>query len=248
MTFRRPDPAAEVARVVELVEVEPAADDAAPGTGGWLQRLCCVATRDLPAWGAAVSLVAEQGSLGLAAASDVTSANLDGLQFLLGEGPCMDVLDLRRPVLVPELAGESGRRWPGYSAAAYDHGARSVFAFPLQVGAACAGVLDLYRDRVGSLSTDELTRALTFAQVATTALLDGQLRADRGHTPDGIDDVLDSRYALHQAQGMVMVQLDISLADAMARLRAYAYADERGLDQVAADIVARRLTLEQDQS
>ena len=53
-------------------------------------------------------------------------------------------------------------------------------------------------------------------------------------------------FELHQAQGMVMVQLGVSLAAALALLRAYAYANERDLVDVARDVVARTLRLDKD--
>jgi hypothetical protein len=46
---------------------------------------------------------------------------------------------------------------------------------------------------------------------------------------------------------MVMVQIGGDLADAMARIRAYAYAENRRLVDVARDIVARRLTFDRDE-
>jgi len=49
---------------------------------------------------------------------------------------------------------------------------------------------------------------------------------------------------VHQATGMISVQLEVSLAEALVRLRAHAYANDRPLNEVAADVVARRLRLE----
>jgi hypothetical protein len=51
---------------------------------------------------------------------------------------------------------------------------------------------------------------------------------------------------LFQAQGMVTVQLGVTLADALARIRARAYSDNRPLREIARDIVARRLRLDGD--
>jgi hypothetical protein len=184
----------------------------------------------------------------MAAASDPTSELIEELQFTLGEGPCMDAFASRRPVLAPDLASEAAVRWPGYSHAAKGHGVGAVFAFPLQIGAARLGALDVYRAQAGGLTDAALAQALTFAEVATAGLLDGQAEAGRGGIADGIEDALESRYELYQAQGMVMVQLGVSLGDAMARLRAYAYAQDRSLGDVAVDIVARHLTLEHDDS
>jgi AmiR/NasT family two-component response regulator len=121
-----------------------------------------------------------------------------------------------------------------------------VFAFPLQIGAARLGVLDVHRRRPGSLSSESLTRALTFAEVAVQQILDGQARAADGRAADGLAEALAYRHVVYQAQGMVMAQLGCGLVDAMARLRAHAYSLERPLTEVAHEVVAGRLRLEVD--
>jgi hypothetical protein len=117
---------------------------------------------------------------------------------------------------------------------------------PLQIGAARLGVLDLQRTRPGPLSTEELTWALNFADVATSMLLNAQQEAPPGAAADGLDEALSYHYQLHQAQGMIMVQVGVSLAAALALLRAYAYSHDRRLDEVARDVVARILRLDED--
>jgi hypothetical protein len=123
-------------------------------------------------------------------------------------------------------------------------GVRAVFAFPLQVGAARLGVLDVFRNRVGPLSRLELGRAFAYVERAVTALLDGQEQTTPGS--DVLDEAFDNGTQLFQAQGMVMIQLGVPLAEALVRLRAYAYAEGRPLSEVAADIVARRLHFDRD--
>jgi AmiR/NasT family two-component response regulator len=46
---------------------------------------------------------------------------------------------------------------------------------------------------------------------------------------------------VHQATGMVMVQLSVDAADAFLALRAHAFATDRSLLDVAIDVVERRL-------
>jgi AmiR/NasT family two-component response regulator len=121
-----------------------------------------------------------------------------------------------------------------------------VFAFPLQVGGGRLGVLDVFRARPGPLSADELRQALAFADVAVTTLLDGQADAPSGAAANGLDAAIGGRAELFQAQGMVMVQLGVSLAEALARMRAYTYAENRPLAEVAQDVVARRLRFDRD--
>ncbi|MGK4592298.1 ANTAR domain-containing protein [Amycolatopsis sp. w19] len=52
----------------------------------------------------------------------------------------------------------------------------------------------------------------------------------------------EHRARVHQAAGVVSAQLEIGLPDALARLRAYAYLNDRKLDEVAEDVVRRRVT------
>jgi hypothetical protein len=235
-----------VEHVKALIASEPSVPGGAEGMVGLLQRLCAAAAKALVASGAGVSVMTEDGVVVVAAASGEASARVDELQFTLGEGPCTDAFASRRPVLEADLGAGVMARWPVYSAAAHHEGVRAVFAFPLQLGAARLGVLDLYRGRAGSLTDAELTEALSFAEVAMTTLLDGQRKAPHGKAAGGLDEALDYHAEVHQAQGMVMVQLGVSLAAALALLRAYAYADDRALGAVARDVVTRSLRLDQD--
>lgn len=218
------------------------------GTAGLLQQLCAAAVRGLAVSGAGVSVMGEDGVRGLSTGSDPAAERLEELQFTLGEGPCIDAFEVRRPILVPDLSTAALDRWPVYTSAAYEGGVRAVFAFPLQVGASRLGVLDLFRNRPGPLTGEQVAQALVFADVAVGTLLDGQDRAGSDVAADGPVEAMDSRAELFQAQGMVMVQLGISLAEAMARLRAYAYAENRSLADVARDVVARRLRFDPDQA
>ena len=234
------------ARVEGLVAAEPPVTDDPHGTAGALRRLCIAAVKAMPACGAGVSLMSDAGVRGVAAASDAASERIDELQFALGEGPCMDAFTSRRPVLEPDLSAGGALRWPIYAPAVRAQGVLAAFAFPLQVGAARLGVLDLYREHPGTLSTEELAEALTFADVATTMLLDGQEEAPPGAAAAGLDEALEYRFELYQAQGMVMVQMGVTLVEALVTLRAYAFSHDRDLADLARDVVTRGLRLDED--
>jgi hypothetical protein len=238
------DPTAEA---MEHLARQPAAG-ALDGVVGALRRLCSAAAGALAASGIGVSVLAEDGARGVAAASDPASERIEELQFVLGEGPCIDAFTSRRPVLVPDLTDEAANRWPAYTPAAHDEGVRAVFAFPLQVGAARLGVLDVFRARAGPLTGTELRQAFAFTDLAVRTLLDGQDDAIPGAAADGLDEAIEHNAELFQAQGMVMVQLGVPLAEALVRIRAYTYAENRCLTDVARDIVARRLHFDPDHS
>ena len=100
------------------------------------------------------------------------------------------------------------------------------------------GVLDLYRRTPGLLSATQMRDALNAADAATLILLG--LRSGPGDEQSW-DRSWGNRAEIHQATGMVVAQLGISAADALARLRAHAFAEQRLLGEVARDVVARRL-------
>jgi hypothetical protein len=227
-----------------LVSAESTMPADKPEVFGWLQRLCRAAVRSLPATGVGLSLMSDEGAPTGVAASDPGSELIEELQFVLGEGPCLDSFESGGPVLTADLTEAAHTRWPVYAPAVRAHGVHAVFAFPMRIGAARLGVLDVYRDRVGELSGPTLRRAMTFADVAMRSLLDAQQQTGASAVPRGLEDALGSRLEVYQAQGMVAVQLGVSLREAMVRLRAYAYAHERRLSDVADDVIARRINLE----
>jgi GAF domain-containing protein/ANTAR domain-containing protein len=234
-------------QVENLIGQEPPLG-ADAGVAGQMGRLCRAAGKALRASGAGLTVMADGGLRAVSAASDDAAGALEELQFTVGEGPCIDAYELQRPVLIPDVNDAAMTRWPAYAPAVYAGGVRAVFAFPLQIGAARLGMLDLFRAEPGMLSGDELALALTFAEVAVGTLVDGQDHSRGGVMEGWLDDSLGSRAELYQAQGMVMVQLRVHLTEAMARMRAYAFARDLRLGDVAAGVVAGRIRFDQDAS
>lgn len=207
------------------------------------RRICglCVAT--LGVTGAGISLVTDTGNRGVVCATDDVSGQIEDLQFSLGEGPCIDAVGAGAPVLVTDLDDPNEmavERWVAFREAAGAAGVRAVFAFPLRIGDITLGALDLYRDRPGELDDGQLAAARLAADAAATALL---------HLDSGRDDAFGAdpgagttfHLQVHQATGMVQSQLDVETDEALLVLRSRAFATDRQLDAVAADVVERRL-------
>jgi GAF domain-containing protein len=170
---------------------------------------------------------------------------IQDLQYTLGEGPCIDAHRLGRPVVEPDLAHPAVRRWAAFSGPAVDAGVRAVFAFPMVVGGVHLGAVDLYADRPGPLTDDQHADALVMAGMAAEAVLSIQADGSTGVLEVGHERSSDFQHVVHQAAGMVSVQLDVSVAVALLRLRSYAFGHQRLLADVAADVVARTLRFSQ---
>jgi len=209
-----------------------------------VDRLCVAAVALLSLSGAGISLMAEGQLQGSAGVSEPGIAAVQELQLELGEGPGVDAWTSDAPVLEPDLAQGGTIRWPTFAGAAQEAGVRAVFAFPLQVGSIRIGVLMLYRNHSGPLGSEELALGLVLADVATQVVLAVQA----GAPADIVHDLLAGEPAhwaeVHQATGMVSVQLGVPMDEAFVRLRAHAFGDGRSLRVVAREVVSRRLTLE----
>lgn len=173
-------------------------------------------------------------------------AALEELQFTMGEGPCQDAYSSGRPVHAPDFNAATSARWPTFILQARDSGIGAVFAYPMSTHGAKVGVLTLYKDDAGELSADQHYDSLAMATLLTETVLSMQDSAPPGELADGLEDVVAYRAEIHQASGMVSVQLQVSVAEALMRVRAHAFAVGLPVGGVAADIVARRLRLTDD--
>lgn len=223
------------------------------------QRICQACVDGLDVDGAAISLLTATVSRRTLWATDATAQRLEDLQFALNEGACMEAASTGDPVLVPDIrAGAGTARWPVFAAAVVEQTpVGALFALPLSWGAVDVGVLDLYRTTPGALDDRQLGDALAAADTAALMLM--AQRTDPGGASgaphDGVavdgaepwlDPALGHRAEIHQATGMVLAQLGISAVDALARLRAHAFAHQRLLLDVAHDVVQRRLVFTED--
>jgi GAF domain-containing protein len=193
--------------------------------------------------GAGVMLMSGDVHRGSLSASDEVSRLMEELQYTFGEGPCVDAYRQDRIVAEPDLADPLAGRWLAFGPAALQAGIRAVFGFPLQVGAVRLGALNLYRDRPGPLSGEQHADTVVLAGVAAHWVLQTQAEADPGALATELENGVDLHFAVHNAAGIVSVQEGISVADALIRLRAFAFTNDRLLTDVARDVIARRLRL-----
>jgi GAF domain-containing protein len=211
----------------------------APLTDSLSARLCR-ACRDLTgADAAAITVSYASADRVTLHATDELVRGLEDLQDVVGEGPGVSASQSGRIEVCPIGAG-GRRRWP-----LFDHGARRlvpaarVHAIPMRPDSRVLGVLTLCQadSLPAELGMDE-RMLLTLAAAAGAALV---------RDPTALDEELEdgpwtSRAAIHQATGMVVAQLRINTDDALAVLRAHAYAGETTLADIAGRVTDHSLT------
>jgi len=219
--------------------------DATRDASELMQRLCRLAVDEMDLSGCAVVLMSGAESASVVAASGRHARTVPGLQMELGEGPCLDAHARGIPVLLPDLSAENAGRWPAFAAAALAVGVHAEFSLPLTVGPGGIGTLDLCRDRPGMLSEEHLADALVAADIARDAVLYQQYAPGAPGPAELLARDGADRLVIHQATGMIAAQLDATIANALARLRADAFASGRSMYDVALDVVERRVRFDE---
>ena len=221
------------------------AELSAGGGDAWSSaRLCGGCVKITGADGAGVMLMSGEIPRGSLCTSNTVSHLIEELQYTLGEGPCVDAYRQDKVVTEPDLADPVTRRWPAFTPPTLQAGVRAIFGFPLRVGSVRLGALNLYRDRSGPLSGDQHADALVVADVAARWVLEAQAGAPVDTVADELEAGADFHFAVQNAAGIVSVQRQVSVTEALIRLRAYAFTSDRLLTDVAEDVVAHRLRLE----
>jgi hypothetical protein len=220
--------------------------DGAAGAGSLVTRLCRFAVDEMALSGCAIVLISGAESASMLAGAGRHAATVSALQMELGEGPCLQALASGFPVFLPDLSDAGANRWPAFTAAALAAGVHAEFSMPLTTGPGGIGTLDLCRDRPGMLSEEHLADALVTADIVRDAVLYQQYTpggtglAELLETGDGAD-----RIVIHQATGMIAAQLDDTTSNALARLRAAAFATGRPIHDIAQDVVDRRMRFDE---
>ena len=229
MTDFDPERVAQVTRAMAVGEADPT------------RSLCMACAEVIDVAGAGLVLMSRGQPLGSVCVSDAWTEAVEDIQYALSEGPCVDAFRSHAPVMVPDLADVDPRRWVEFRVGALEAGVRAAFGFPLLVGTICIGALDLYHDEPGALSATQFADAEVVAHVATRTVLGWQAVAEPNTLAWQLEQVPMHRAAVHQAAGMVSVQARVSVDDALALIRACAFAEGQAVGTIAADVVAGSL-------
>lgn len=203
--------------------------------------LCTPFTVALPVTGAAIAVFGAAGGQSTVCASDATAAKIDEMQFELGEGPNWDALRQGIPVLTPDFGSSAVASWPVFAAGMSGIAVASLFAFPMFLGVATVGVVGLYSAHRLELLDHDIATAVRLTTAATRPAVHRAMRSAEHEASTEVPTARAMRREVHQATGMIVVQLDTDATDAFMRLRAYAFGSGRSVESVAHDVVNRTL-------
>lgn len=210
-------------------------------------RLARAAAAVLAVDGVGLSIHGEPGRRTPLAASSAAASRAERLQFTAGSGPCLLAAESGFPIFAAEQA--LALRWPAYHDLLVTHTPlRSVLALSLPGRLRGLGAMELYFAASSGATAADVLEARCVAELVSDHL---DVAADWSvWAPTELpawSDTSDARRRgrLWMAVGMLMVALDLSAPDALAVLRCYAYAAGRTADDVADDLVERRLPIDQ---
>lgn len=207
--------------------------------------LCAPFLQTLPVSGASVTVIGGARTQHTVCSSDAMAVRIDELQFSLGEGPQWVASSAGEFVAVPDVASDLHERWPVFGSSIRELDVGAIFAVPMTMGAVTVGAVTLHRVHSGDLTGEQRSYALAIASaIASTAVHRAMRSAGDDHAAES-SAVPALRREVHQATGMMLVQLDTSATDAYSRLQAYAFAQGRTIQDVARDVVNRTLEFDE---
>jgi GAF domain-containing protein len=182
---------------------------------------------------AGISIVRRDG-IETAAATNEALRHMDGLQFEVGEGPCLDALQDHETVYSHDLA--SDERWPVWGPkVAAEIGVRSNVSYRLFTTESTLGALNLYSHQVEAFDTDDIYNGLALAAHVAVALAAARNAED-------LERAITTRTVIGQAEGILMERFNISAEQAFAVLRRVSQHRNIKLSKVAEEVVRTRKT------
>jgi GAF domain-containing protein len=206
--------------------------------------LCRPFLTALPISGASVTIISAAGGQSTLCTSDPVAARLDELQFELGEGPQWLASRSGKSVLIPDINVDEHHEWPVFASAVRELRVAALFSIPINMGAVTLGAATLYRDKPGELNTDQQTSALAIASAIASTAVQHAISSAGDDAPDESVEMPALRREVHQATGMILVQLDTTATIAFSRLQAHAFATGQTVQSVAHDVVIRKLVFD----
>ena len=187
--------------------------------------------------GAGISLC-QEGELRFATAPVEPIAALERVQELHQRGPCIEAVEQRRTIAVPDLQDALvADRWPAYVVQAQVSGVRAVAAVPMLANDEAIGAIDLYDGSQRDWNDTDLQNARVLADIATSYLVHASELERQRRTTEQLREALESRIVIEQAKGIIAASNGISVDEAFKRLQKHSRDRNALIHDVASAVV-----------
>jgi GAF domain-containing protein len=206
--------------------------------GSALGQICRIAARAIPRVdGASLTAFSASGPQAVAASNE-WAGQLDEMQYVEHEGPCIDAARTGVIFRVRDLGSEP--RWPSYTPRAREVGARSMVSLPMTVEAKTIGALNVYSREADAFGPEEVSLAEIIAGHA--GLASQVTAALQGHRTlaEQLQEAMASRATIEQAKGVIMGTVGCSAEAAFDQLVTQSQHENRKLREIAEELVQRQ--------
>jgi GAF domain-containing protein len=152
-----------------------------------------------------------------AAYTTARTLEVDGIQYAVGDGPCLDAYRNLRENRV--TLGEALDRWPAFTTQAVAHGYRSLLAVPLIADAEALGALNLYAQAPGVFDEFDTALVRMAAQRCADTVAAAQEIIGARTLAAQLEQAMGSRAVIEQAKGVLMGLRGITEQEAFEILR-----------------------------
>jgi transcriptional regulator with GAF, ATPase, and Fis domain len=150
------------------------------------------------------------------AGSSPKAVVLDEIEQRIGDGPCIEALRIKAPVLLGNV--NTDPRWPAYREALVAEGCQGTLGVPLELGEDSAAALNFFAFSSGVFTDEAIQEAADFAGIAGGAVRLAVRLGTAQSTADDLAAAMKSRTSIDLACGVIMGQNRCSQAEAMAIL------------------------------
>lgn len=180
--------------------------------------------------GAGLTLL-EAGRADTIVASAEFVAEVDAIQYGVGEGPCITAATEGRTVRSGSLAGE--QLWPRFAPRVARLGVHSVLSLPLKVGPDVLGAMNVYAHAKDAFDDRAAELGEFYAIPAAISVQNAQALAQARRLATQLQLALTSRAVIDQALGIIMSRSGATAEEAFQKLRAISQAQNQKLSAVA---------------
>ncbi len=177
---------------------------------------------------AGVSIRRGKGRVETPALTHDVVRDLDGAQYELDEGPCLDAIRVTDTIVIDDTATDS--RWPRWGPRAAELGVRSVLSVRLATAAEVVGGLNMYSRGRSAFDEDAVQVAHRYADPASTAVAVVE-------KVEGLRTAMQTRHLIGMAQGMLMLRYGLTQDQSFAFLARTSQQNNIKLRDIAARVV-----------